>query len=202
LLLYVLKGRKWKHGKNYSLWSFIMYIFPPDITKVVKNEDELDGARSMHGEKVMHTKFWSENMKEKGHLEDLEADWRIILKWILRTCGLDSTISSAEGLSSSQGRHSVQLVIDEVKVKYLRDGLILVSSWEILINAVHMMYVLLPQYRQSGSRQSTDHRGWVISICASYSKHPWIVPRSEVQPSWLRFSWYFSSPESNSGPVP
>jgi hypothetical protein len=31
----------------------------------------------------MHTKFWSENVKGKDHSEDVGADRRIILKWIL-----------------------------------------------------------------------------------------------------------------------
>jgi hypothetical protein len=32
----------------------------------------------------MHTKFWSENLKGRGHSDDLDEDRRIILNWILR----------------------------------------------------------------------------------------------------------------------
>jgi hypothetical protein len=31
----------------------------------------------------MHTTFWSENLKEKDHLKDLNVNDRMILKWIL-----------------------------------------------------------------------------------------------------------------------
>jgi hypothetical protein len=31
----------------------------------------------------MHRKFWSENLKERDHSEDLGMDERIILEWIL-----------------------------------------------------------------------------------------------------------------------
>jgi hypothetical protein len=31
----------------------------------------------------MHTIFWLENSKERGHLEDLGIDAKIIFEWIL-----------------------------------------------------------------------------------------------------------------------
>jgi len=31
----------------------------------------------------MHTKFWSENLKERDHVEDIGVDGRIILEWVL-----------------------------------------------------------------------------------------------------------------------
>jgi hypothetical protein len=36
----------------------------------------------------MHTWFWSDGLKEKDHVEDLEVDERIkgLLKWILNKC--------------------------------------------------------------------------------------------------------------------
>jgi hypothetical protein len=34
-------------------------------------EDEIDEARSTHCTWEMHTKFWSENLKGRYHLEDL-----------------------------------------------------------------------------------------------------------------------------------
>jgi hypothetical protein len=32
----------------------------------------------------MHAKFWLENLKGRNHSEDLAADVRIILEWILK----------------------------------------------------------------------------------------------------------------------
>jgi hypothetical protein len=31
----------------------------------------------------MHAKFWSEILKERNHIEDLDVGGRIILEWIL-----------------------------------------------------------------------------------------------------------------------
>jgi hypothetical protein len=45
-----------------------------------------DGRETKHAAcmgQEMHTKFWSENLKERDHLEDLGMDRRIILEWIL-----------------------------------------------------------------------------------------------------------------------
>jgi hypothetical protein len=35
----------------------------------------------------MHTLFWQGNLTERDHLEDLGADERIILKWVLKILG-------------------------------------------------------------------------------------------------------------------
>jgi hypothetical protein len=35
----------------------------------------------------MHTKFWSENLKGRNHVEDLGIDERIISEWILGKYG-------------------------------------------------------------------------------------------------------------------
>jgi hypothetical protein len=32
----------------------------------------------------MHTKFWLENLKGRGHVEDEGRDGKIVLKWIMR----------------------------------------------------------------------------------------------------------------------
>jgi len=33
--------------------------------------------------KVTHTKFWSENLKGRGHSEDLGVDEKLMLEWML-----------------------------------------------------------------------------------------------------------------------
>ena len=35
----------------------------------------------------MHVNFWSEDLKGRGHLEDLDIDGRGILKWLSMTKG-------------------------------------------------------------------------------------------------------------------
>jgi hypothetical protein len=41
------------------------------------------GACSTYGGRgEVHTGFWSENLRERGHLEDAGIDVEIILKWI------------------------------------------------------------------------------------------------------------------------
>jgi hypothetical protein len=45
----------------------------------------------------MYTKFWSENLKERDHAEDV--DGKMMLEWIVgkvRSCGLDVTDSEWE----------------------------------------------------------------------------------------------------------
>jgi hypothetical protein len=43
------------------------------------------GARGTHGrgEKIVHTRFWSENLKERALLEDRGVDERKGTEWIL-----------------------------------------------------------------------------------------------------------------------
>jgi hypothetical protein len=43
----------------------------------------MGGACSMHRRIEMHTKFWSENLKERDHLEYLGVEGKVILKSIL-----------------------------------------------------------------------------------------------------------------------
>jgi hypothetical protein len=46
--------------------------------------DEMGSACSTYRrDKEMHTKYWSGNVKGRGHLEDLGIDGRIILEWTL-----------------------------------------------------------------------------------------------------------------------
>jgi hypothetical protein len=43
------------------------------------------GWRRMHNEELreVHTKFWSESLKGRDHVEDLNVDGRIISEWNL-----------------------------------------------------------------------------------------------------------------------
>jgi hypothetical protein len=43
----------------------------------------MGSACSMHGRNEMHVKFWSENLKERDHLEDIGTDGKMILECIL-----------------------------------------------------------------------------------------------------------------------
>ena len=45
----------------------------------------MGGACSTYGGEV-HAGFWCGNLREKGHLENLAVDERIILKWIFKKC--------------------------------------------------------------------------------------------------------------------
>jgi hypothetical protein len=38
----------------------------------------------IEGRREAYTGFWCGDLREKGHLEDLGADGRIILEWIFR----------------------------------------------------------------------------------------------------------------------
>ena len=41
------------------------------------------GACTMHKVRKRHTKFMSENLKQRNNLEDLSRDMKTTLKWIL-----------------------------------------------------------------------------------------------------------------------
>jgi hypothetical protein len=42
----------------------------------------------------MNTQFWWGNLKERGHLEDISIERKIILKWILKFSGEDCGLHS------------------------------------------------------------------------------------------------------------
>jgi hypothetical protein len=44
----------------------------------------MGGACEMYGDDEVHTGFWRGKLRERGHLEDLGVDWRIILKCIFK----------------------------------------------------------------------------------------------------------------------
>jgi hypothetical protein len=48
-------------------------------------KDETPGASSMYkGRREMQTRFWRGKLKERGHLEDLRIDVRVMLEWFLK----------------------------------------------------------------------------------------------------------------------
>ena len=57
----------------------IRFALPTKCKSSDQIKNEIDMACSMYGEK-MYTRFWWGNMKERGYLEDLMLDKRIILK--------------------------------------------------------------------------------------------------------------------------
>jgi hypothetical protein len=56
-------------------------LYPPNIIGIIR-------SRAMrwpwHGRIEMHVVSWSGSVKKRYHLEDLDVDGRIILKWILK----------------------------------------------------------------------------------------------------------------------
>jgi hypothetical protein len=51
-----------------------------------KVEEELDGRdmRQVRRRREVHKGIWWENLRERGHLEDVVADRMIIVKWFFR----------------------------------------------------------------------------------------------------------------------
>jgi hypothetical protein len=45
-------------------------------------EDEMGGACGTYGKEEEKFSFWSGNLRESNHLQDLGINERIILKWI------------------------------------------------------------------------------------------------------------------------
>ena len=57
----------------------------PNIIQVIKSRRmEWAGLVVCMGESEVYTGFWWRNQMERGHLEELGIDRRIILKWIFR----------------------------------------------------------------------------------------------------------------------
>lgn len=47
-------------------------------------ECKMGGACGVTGKREMPRRFLLGNMKERDHLEELNINWRMILKWILK----------------------------------------------------------------------------------------------------------------------
>jgi hypothetical protein len=70
----------WRRLHNEELHN--LYA-SPDIIRVSKSKGvRLVGHVARMGE--MHTKFWSENLKGRDHMEDLGVDGNTILELILK----------------------------------------------------------------------------------------------------------------------
>jgi hypothetical protein len=79
-------------GKDYIMRSFVAYTLR-QILLVDLNYDQTNDGE-----------FWSENQKGRYCLGDLDADARIVLKYILAGCGLDSA-GSEQGRVAGSCKH-------------------------------------------------------------------------------------------------
>ena len=71
---------EWRRLRNEELSDLYS---SPGIIRAFKRRMRLAGHVARMGEEV-HTGFWCGGLMEKGHLEDLAIDGRIILKWIFK----------------------------------------------------------------------------------------------------------------------
>jgi hypothetical protein len=74
-----IRGTKWREaGENCIMRSFITYTLHKILIRVIKSRRvRRVGHVAPRGEK--QTKFWSENLKVRDHVEGIGVDGRIIL---------------------------------------------------------------------------------------------------------------------------
>jgi hypothetical protein len=79
-----LSRRKWREaGENCIMRRFITCA-SPDIITVIKSRRINEWGHAIHmGEMRNVYKFWSENLKGRDYLEDLDVDGMVISEWIL-----------------------------------------------------------------------------------------------------------------------
>jgi hypothetical protein len=97
-------GGEWKSSRFY--WTrtlltegqFVVLFDEKVICPLFFEEPTVIGNTSMvmmennvlrHERWEMHIKFWSKNLKRRNHVERLDVDLRIILKWILEKQGCE-----------------------------------------------------------------------------------------------------------------
>ena len=72
----------------------------------------------------MHIRFWSGKLKERDHLEDLEVNERIILKWILKNW--DGRINWINPVQNRDRWRAAVNAVMNLRVPY--------NSWNFLIS--------------------------------------------------------------------
>jgi hypothetical protein len=73
---------EWRRLHNQELYD--LYC-SPNINQVIKSRRMRWAGHVAHmGAGQVHIEFWWENLRERGHLEDLGIDRRMILKWIFQ----------------------------------------------------------------------------------------------------------------------
>jgi hypothetical protein len=75
----------WRKLHNEELHN--LHCSPSIIRMIKSRRMRRAGHVARMGKGGMHTAFWCESQKERGHLEDLDVGGRIILEWILETQG-------------------------------------------------------------------------------------------------------------------
>jgi hypothetical protein len=73
------------HTEIHSLYS------SPNIIRIIKSRRiRWTGFVVRMGDMRNATKFWLKSLKVRNHSQDLGVDGRVMLKWIIGKCGLDS----------------------------------------------------------------------------------------------------------------
>jgi hypothetical protein len=68
---------------KFGTWNMKSLYRPGSLTAVAR---ELVRCRlDLEGTGLVHTGVWWGSLRERGHLEDISVDWRIILKRIVKT---------------------------------------------------------------------------------------------------------------------
>jgi hypothetical protein len=77
---------EWRKLHNEELTNLYS---SPNIIRVIKSRRmRWVGHVALMGRVEVHTGFWWGNLRERGHLQDLLVDYKIILRWISRKLNL------------------------------------------------------------------------------------------------------------------
>jgi hypothetical protein len=76
---------RWRGKRKLYIEDLHDFCSSPNIIHVIKyKRTRWMELVALWGRGEMHTEFWCGRLKERDHLEELEVDGRIILKWILK----------------------------------------------------------------------------------------------------------------------
>ena len=74
---------EWRRLHNEELHDLYS---PRNVIRVIKpRRMRWAGQEVGTGDKKVHTRFWWEDLSERGHLEDMGVDGKLILKWIFKS---------------------------------------------------------------------------------------------------------------------